>query len=136
MHNTTWSLLTELKEEFTRLVGAFFLQNIPTEDKLPYVVGYIVVTAAGRTGLGDDEVTETVLDLMISLAEILHGFLEAGHGRTIKENEKTRVEPEEVVDLEFEGHSQWAMEKLMAEIKKMGSSYGSGGAGEQGCPMQ
>lgn len=63
-------------------------------------------------------------------------FLEAGHGRTIKENEKTKVEPEEVVDLEFEGHDQWAMEKLMAEIKKMSSSYGSGGANAQGCPMQ
>lgn len=74
MHDTTWSLLTELKEEFTRLVGTSFLQNIPTEDKLPYVVGYIFVTAAGRTGLGDDEVTEPVLDLMISSAEVLHGF--------------------------------------------------------------
>lgn len=136
MHKTTWLLLTELKEEFTRLVGTSFLRNIPTEDKLPHVVGYIFVTAAGRTGLGDDEVTEPVLYFMTSSAKVLHAFLEAGHGSTIKEDEKTKVEPEEVVDLEFDGHDQWAMEKLMADIKKLSTSYGSEGSNEQGCPMQ
>lgn len=52
MHDTAWALLAELKEEFTRLVGVEFLQYVPQEHKLPFVVGSVFSTAAGREGVG------------------------------------------------------------------------------------
>jgi hypothetical protein len=103
MHNATLSLLTELKEEVTRLVGPSFLQYVPTEDKLPYVVGFTFLAAAGRMGIKPDEVSEPNLTFLNSSAKVLRQFLEGGKGRQVKENASRVVEHEEVVDLEFEG---------------------------------
>lgn len=134
MHNATWSLLTELKEEFTRIVGPSFLQYVPYEDKLPYVVGFTFSAAAGRTGLKADEVAEPNPTFMNASAKILSGFLENGKGRQVKEDASKQVEHEEVANLEFDGQDPWPMKKLMADIEKMARAHGGMNGGD--CAMQ
>ncbi|KAF4978473.1 hypothetical protein FZEAL_5159 [Fusarium zealandicum] len=122
MHNTAWTLLKQLKEEFTRIHGAEFLQYIPQEDKLPYVVGYTFSTAAGRKGLQDKDLAEPIDTLLNAAAEVTSEFLIKGHGRVVDDRSKAKVEPEEVADLEFRDFDPWRMEKLKSEIRKMRST--------------
>lgn len=138
MHNSAWNFLTELKEEFTRLFGAGFLQYIPTEDKLPYVVGYVFSTAAGRTGLTSDDKGEAVDAGIDAAAKVMRKFLEDGHGRVVKEQAETEVEPEELKDVEFGDLDPWRLDRLMTKIKKESQAtggFGRGGDGED-CAVQ
>ncbi|KAH7117359.1 hypothetical protein EDB81DRAFT_818257 [Dactylonectria macrodidyma] len=97
VYNSAWNFLTELKEEFTRLLG------------LPYVVGYVFFTAAGRRGLISDDKGEAV---------------DAGIDAAAKEQAETEVEPEELKDAEFGDLDPQAR-----------GGFGRGGAGED-CPVQ
>ncbi|KPM42245.1 hypothetical protein AK830_g4351 [Neonectria ditissima] len=138
MHNSAWKFLTELKEEFTRLWGAEFLRYIPKEDKLPYVVGYVFSTAAGRTGLTRDDKAEPRDDGIDAAARVMRKFLEDGRGRVVKEQAETDVEPEELKDAEFSDYDPWRLDGLMTAIMKRGEAmggFGRGGAAGD-CPMQ
>ncbi|KAH7111944.1 hypothetical protein B0J13DRAFT_659526 [Dactylonectria estremocensis] len=138
MHNTAWAFLGELKKEFTRLRGTQFLQYVPAEDKLPFVVGYVFSTAAGRTGFANEERGDSVEDLINAAGKVLCDFLTKGHGRAVENRSKTIVEPEELADIEFGNYDPWGMDKLIAKIEKMGLTSGGmgGGAGGQDCPVQ
>ncbi|RBQ65615.1 hypothetical protein FVER14953_06010 [Fusarium verticillioides] len=48
MHNIAWFLLTDLKRASTAEVGPEFLNYIPSEDQLPFVVGYVFSTTSGH----------------------------------------------------------------------------------------
>lgn len=136
MHNSAWKFLTELKEEFIRLWGAGFLQYVPTEDKLPYVVGYVFSTAAGRTGLTSEDKGEAVDAGIDAAAKLMRKFLEDGRGRVVKEQAETEVRPEELKDADFGDLDPWRMDRMMTKIKKESqTSGGRRGAGEE-CPMQ
>ncbi|KID82807.1 hypothetical protein MGU_09899 [Metarhizium guizhouense ARSEF 977] len=139
MHHSAWSFLTELKEEFTRLWGPRFLQYIPTEDKLPYVVGYVFSTAAGQKGLTSDDKGEAVDAGIDAAAKVMRKFLEDGHGRAVKEQAETEVEPEELKDADFEEFlDPWRLDTLMKKLKResqAGRGSGRGGA-EEDCHMQ
>jgi hypothetical protein len=138
MHNTAWNLLEELKEKFARIHGVEFLQYMPQEDKLPFVVGYTFSTAAGRKGLKDEDNAEPVDSFINAAAELLHGFLIKGQGRVVKDRSETKVEPEELANLEFKDYDPWRMDKLMAEVRKMSRTMGGldAGAGGKDCPVQ
>ncbi|KAH7109943.1 hypothetical protein EDB81DRAFT_832677 [Dactylonectria macrodidyma] len=138
MHNSAWNFLTELKEEFTSLLGVGFLQYIPTEDKLPYVVGYVFSTAAGRRGLTSDDKGEAVDAGIDAAARVMRKFLEDGHGRVVKEQAETEVEPEELKDAEFGDLDPWRLDRLMTKIKKESQAIGGFGRGgaEEDCPVQ
>jgi hypothetical protein len=138
MHNTAWTFLKELKEKFTRIHGVEFLQYIPQEDKLPFVVGYTFSTAAGRKDLKDEDNAEPVDSFINAAAELLYGFLIKGQGRVLKDRSKTKVEPEELANQEFKDYDPWRMDKLMAEVRKMSRTMGGldTGAGGQNCPVQ
>ncbi|KAG9504781.1 hypothetical protein J7337_004759 [Fusarium musae] len=48
MYNIAWFLLTDLKRASTAEVGPEFLNYIPSEDQLPFVVGYVFSTTSGH----------------------------------------------------------------------------------------
>jgi hypothetical protein len=81
MHNSAWFLLNVFIEKFTRIHGVEFLQYIPQEDKLPFVVGYTFSTAAGRKGLKDEEKAQPVDSFLNVAAESIREFLIKGQGR-------------------------------------------------------
>ncbi|KAM5380809.1 hypothetical protein ACJZ2D_003333 [Fusarium nematophilum] len=139
MHNTAWAFLTKLKEEFTRIFGVGFLQYIPQEDKLPFVVGYVFSTAAGRKSLNSEEEAEPVDSFINAAAQVMRVFLESGQGRVIKDVSETTVKPEEVADLEFTQHDPWRLDKLMAVVQKESRSRGDAdleALSGLGCPTQ
>ncbi|KAK7429745.1 hypothetical protein QQZ08_003771 [Neonectria magnoliae] len=137
MHNSAWTFLTELKEEFTRLLGVGFLQYMPTEDKLPYVVGYVFSTAAGRRGLTSDDKGEAVDAGIDAAAKVMRKFLQDGHGRVVKEQAETEVEPEELKDADFGDLDPWRLDRLMTKIRKESQASGGFGRGAgQDCPVQ
>ncbi|KAF5677611.1 hypothetical protein FHETE_1662 [Fusarium heterosporum] len=101
MHDIAWKLLTHLKEAFTKAHGPEFLQYVPTENELPFVVGYVFSTASGHgstdvreSGLGN----ESLLDIA---ATVVREFLEQGNGRLITETSKKHVEPEDVEGIDI-----------------------------------
>ncbi|KAL6407653.1 hypothetical protein AUP68_08674 [Ilyonectria robusta] len=116
--------------------GAGFLQYVPTEDKLPYVVGYVFSTAAGRTGLISEDKGEAVDAGIDAAVKLMRKFLEDGRGRVVKEQAETEVRPEELKDADFGDLDPWRMDRMMTKIKKESqTSGGRRGAGEE-CPMQ
>ncbi|KAJ4308456.1 hypothetical protein N0V84_012091 [Fusarium piperis] len=130
----TWTLLTELKEEFTRIIGPEFLKYIPREELLPYVVGYVFSTAAGRR---DIETKSESVDILIDAAAKYVGeFLAEGSGRVVKEGSKAKVKSRDVADLEFNKPDPWRLDKLMSDIQKGFANMGGRGQGGEECPMQ
>ncbi|KAL5596176.1 hypothetical protein FOVSG1_009865 [Fusarium oxysporum f. sp. vasinfectum] len=80
MHNIAWSLLTDLKRDLTAGVGPEFLTYVPSEDQLPFVVGYVSSTAAGH---GSSDVRERSVgnDRFLNVAtEAMDEFLYEGKG--------------------------------------------------------
>jgi hypothetical protein len=138
MHNTAWILLKELKEKFTRINGVEFLQYIPQEDKLPFVVGYTFSTAAGRKGLEDEGKAQPVDSFLNVAGESIREFLIKGQGRVVKDRSKKKVEHEELASMEFKDYDPWRMDRLLSEIKKTSHTMGVLGTGAEGqdCPVQ
>ncbi|KAM0441305.1 hypothetical protein ACHAPT_000614 [Fusarium lateritium] len=132
LHNTAWALLTELKDDFTRIFGVDFLRYIPRESVLPFVVGYVFSTAAGRKDVQESaEPVDTMID---AAGEYVGRFLAEGRGRVVKDGSGAVVSPEEVADLDSYGADPWRMDKLLSEIQKqIGRGLPSGG---RECPMQ
>ncbi|KAI1042720.1 hypothetical protein LB505_001120 [Fusarium chuoi] len=115
MHNIAWSLLTDLKRAFTAEVGPGFLKYIPSEDQLPFVVGYVFSSAAGH---GSTDVRERGVgnDRFLNVAtEVMDEFLHDGKGKIIKEARETEVEPEEVEDVDVDGSELWGPRKFKME---------------------
>ncbi|KAH7167959.1 hypothetical protein DER46DRAFT_574814 [Fusarium sp. MPI-SDFR-AT-0072] len=56
MHKAAWYILKDLKRALTAEIGPSFRKYIPSEDKLPFVVGYVFSTAAGH---GSSDVRES-----------------------------------------------------------------------------
>lgn len=133
LHNTAWDLLTELKAEFTEIIGPELLNYVPREELLPYVVGYVFSTAAGRQDI--ETKSESVDTLIDAAAKHVGEFLAEGRGRVVKEGSKAKVGSQEVADLEFTKTDPWRLDKLMSALQKEASRRGMGGGGEQ-CPMQ
>ncbi|KAF5558779.1 hypothetical protein FMEXI_257 [Fusarium mexicanum] len=110
MHHIAWSLLTDLKHALTAEVGPSFLNYIPSEDQLPFVVGYVFSTASGHgsdvreRGVGSDR-------LLNVATEVMDEFLHEGKGKIIKEARETEVEPEEVWDIDVDGSEMWGPRK-------------------------
>ncbi|KAK2135692.1 hypothetical protein NOF04DRAFT_1340805 [Fusarium oxysporum II5] len=80
MHNIAWSLLTDLKRDLAAGVGPEFLTYVPSEDQLPFVVGYVSSTAAGH---GSSDVRERSVgnDRFLNVAtEAMDEFLYEGKG--------------------------------------------------------
>ncbi|KAM0242051.1 hypothetical protein ACHAP5_007449 [Fusarium lateritium] len=101
MHYIAWNLLTKLKEAFTEAMGPSFLRYVPTEDQLPFVVGYVFSTSSGH---GSSDVQERGLsnDALLDIATtVVREFLEDGEGRLIKEASEQRVEPEDVEGIDI-----------------------------------
>lgn len=115
MHNIAWSFLTDLKRAFTAEVGPKFLNYIPSEDQLPFVVGYVFSTAAGH---GSTDVRERGVgnDRFLNVAtEVMDEFLHEGKGKIIKEVRETEVEPEDVEDVDVDGSELWGPRKFKME---------------------
>ncbi|PNP61664.1 hypothetical protein FNYG_13651 [Fusarium nygamai] len=114
MHNIVWSLLTDLKRAFTAEVGPEFLNYIPSEDQLPFVVGYVFSTASGhgfdvrKRGVGSDRFLNVA-------TEVMNEFLHEGKGKIIKEARETEVEPEDVEDVDVDGSELWGPRKFKKE---------------------
>ncbi|KAF5561920.1 hypothetical protein FNAPI_3467 [Fusarium napiforme] len=114
MHNIAWSLLTDLKRAFTAEVGPEFLKYVPSEDQLPFVVGYVFSTASGhgsdvrKRGVGNDRFLNVA-------TEVMEEFLHEGKGKIIKEARETKVEPEEVEDVDVDGSELWGPRKFKKE---------------------
>ncbi|KAJ9424137.1 hypothetical protein QL093DRAFT_2115041 [Fusarium oxysporum] len=80
MHNIAWSLLTDLKRALTAGVGPEFLTYVPSEDQLPFVVGYVSSTAAGH-GSSDARERSVGNDRFLDVAtEAMDEFLYEGKG--------------------------------------------------------
>ncbi|KAG7415983.1 hypothetical protein Forpe1208_v006717 [Fusarium oxysporum f. sp. rapae] len=56
MHKAACYVLKDLKRALTAEIGPSFRKYIPSEDKLPFVVGYVFSTAAGH---GSSDVRES-----------------------------------------------------------------------------
>ncbi|VTT75541.1 unnamed protein product [Fusarium fujikuroi] len=115
MHNIAWSFLTDLKRAFTAEVGPKFLNYIPSEDQLPFVVGYVFSTAAGH---GSTDVRERGVgnDRFLNVAtEVMDEFLHEGKGKIIKEAREANVEPEDVEDVDVDGSELWGPRKFNME---------------------
>ncbi|RKL49568.1 hypothetical protein BFJ72_g1027 [Fusarium proliferatum] len=115
MHNIAWSFLTDLKRAFTAEVGPKFLNYIPSEDQLPFVVGYVFSTAAGH---GSTDVRERGVgnDRFLNVAtEVMDEFLHEGKGKIIKEARETEVEPEDVEDVDVDDSELWGPRKFKME---------------------
>ncbi|KAG5759355.1 hypothetical protein H9Q72_012525 [Fusarium xylarioides] len=114
MHNIAWSFLTDLKRALTAEVGPEFLNYVPSEDQLPFVVGYVFSTASGhgsdvrKRGVGNDRFLNVA-------TEVMDEFLHEGKGGIIKEARETDVEPEEVWDIDVDGSESWGPRKFKKE---------------------
>ncbi|KAF5704324.1 hypothetical protein FMUND_12604 [Fusarium mundagurra] len=114
MHNIAWSLLTDLKRALTAEVGPEFLNYVPSEDQLPFVVGYVFSTASGhgsdvrKRGVGSDRFLNVA-------TEVMGEFLNEGKGKIIKEARETKVEPEDVEDVDVDGSELWGPRKFKKE---------------------
>ncbi|KAF5618841.1 hypothetical protein F25303_12949 [Fusarium sp. NRRL 25303] len=125
MHNIAWSLLTDLKGAFTAEVGPEFLKYIPSEDQLPFVVGYVFSTAAGH---GSTDVRERGVgnDRFLNVAtEVMDEFLHEGKGKIIKEARETEVEPEDIEDIDVDGSELWGPRKFKMEQFKRDGHLGA-----------
>ncbi|KAF9765317.1 hypothetical protein IL306_002404 [Fusarium sp. DS 682] len=122
MHNVAWSLLTDLKRALTAEVGPKFLNYVPSEDQLPYVVGYVFSTASGH-GNTDVRERQEGNDGFIDIAtEVMAQFLKEGKGRVIREARETVVSEEEVEGIDVDGSDLWGTKKFKLDhIKKYGS---------------
>ncbi|KAF4954858.1 hypothetical protein FGADI_4960 [Fusarium gaditjirri] len=115
MHNIAWSLLTDLKRALTTEVGPEFLKYVPSEDQLPFVVGYVFSTAAGH---GSTDVRERGVgnNRFLNVAtEVMEDFLHGGKGDVIKEARETQVRPEDVEDVDVDGSELWGPKKFKME---------------------
>ncbi|KAF4454470.1 hypothetical protein F53441_2974, partial [Fusarium austroafricanum] len=122
MHDVAWKFMTDLKRAFTAAMGPEVLQYVPSEDQLPYIVGYVFSTASGHgssdvreRGLSNDEFIDIATDLMSE-------FLSEGNGRLIKEASEKSVRPSEVAGIDIDGMGLWKTEHF-----KMNSMLGGGG---------
>ncbi|KAM0560087.1 hypothetical protein ACHAPJ_004047 [Fusarium lateritium] len=129
MHDMSWKLLTKLKKSFTEVMGPEFLRYVPSEDQLPFVVGYVFSTAAGH---GSSDVREKQLssDAFIDVAtDVVLEFLADGSGRVIKEASEKRVKSSEVARLDFDPSGLWETESKMMDLQRMAGSRNQGTAG-------
>lgn len=138
LHNTAWDLLAKLKAEFTKVLGTEFLRYVPREELLPFVVGYVFSTAAGRP---DIETKTESKDILINAAgRFVEGFLAKGKGRVVKEARTATVRPQEVANIQFNATEPWGLDHLMAELQRQAGRVGRGGrggrGGEEECPVQ
>ncbi|KAI8719775.1 hypothetical protein NCS52_00759500 [Fusarium sp. LHS14.1] len=134
LHNIAWDLLTKLKGEFTKVMGTEFLRYVPREELLPFVVGYVFSTAAGRP---DIETKTESKDILINAAgRFVKGFLEKGKGTVVKEGSKAMVKPQEVANIQFNATEPWGLDHLMAELQKEAGRRGGGRGGGEQCPTQ
>lgn len=134
LHNTAWDLLTKLKGEFTKVMGTEFLRYVPREELLPFVVGYVFSTAAGRQ---DIETKTESTDILINAAgRFVKGFLEKRKGTIVKEASKAMVKPQEVANIQFNATEPWGLDHLMAELQREAGRRGGGRGGGEQCPTQ
>ncbi|KAH8685022.1 hypothetical protein BGZ61DRAFT_507303 [Ilyonectria robusta] len=132
--NETIDPVTLLPTVLIRKLALNIHAEVP--DILPYVVGYVFSTAAGRTGLTSEDKGEAVDAGIDAAAKLMRKFLEDGRGRVVKEQAETEVRPEELKDADFGDLDPWRMDRMMTKIKKESQTGGGrGGAGEE-CPMQ
>ncbi|KAF4962542.1 hypothetical protein FSARC_9320 [Fusarium sarcochroum] len=119
MHDVSWKLLTKLKESFTEVMGPEFLRYVPSEDQLPFVVGYVFSTASGHAS-SDVREKQLSSDAFIDVAtEVVREFLADGKGRVIKEGIEKRVRPSEVARLDFDSTGLWQTEASMLDLQRM-----------------
>ncbi|EEU48956.1 uncharacterized protein NECHADRAFT_75637 [Fusarium vanettenii 77-13-4] len=134
LHNAAWDLLTKLKGEFTKVMGTEFLRYVPREELLPFVVGYVFSTAAGRQDI--ETKTESVDILINAAGRFVKGFLEKGKGTVVKEGSKAIVKPQEVANIQFNATEPWGLDHLMAELQREAGRRGGGRGGGEQCPTQ
>ncbi|KAF5561062.1 hypothetical protein FPHYL_6357 [Fusarium phyllophilum] len=123
MHTVAWSLLTDLKRAFTDAIGPDFLQYVPNEDLLPFVVGYIFATTSEHGSIDvrqQQEGTERLFDIA---GDVLAEFLNEGKGRFIREAQVAEVGEEDVEHIDVDGSEQW--EDQVLQDRYGGERYGA-----------
>lgn len=82
MHDKCWELMMRLRDAFVSVVGADFTrQYTAQQSNLPFVVGFVFATAAGKNVDGKAGVASD--QLLVLAAETTATFLEEGNGRVI-----------------------------------------------------
>ncbi|KAF4483427.1 hypothetical protein FAGAP_11816 [Fusarium agapanthi] len=134
MHTVAWSLLTDLKRAFSYAIGPEFLHYVPNENLLPYVVGYVFATAAGRGGLDVRQQREGNERLFDTAGDVLLEFLNKGKGRVIREAQSAEVSEGDVEHIDVDGSDQWehqAFEDRYGGERYAANRYGRNSGGWQ-----
>lgn len=117
MHDVCCSLLIDIKQRFDLTVPDTLTPFIPDKDKIPWVVGFVFSTAAGKLDI--DRSAMPTLDLLHDAAEVVQKRLNTGLGTVIKEGPKKKDdltdEVEEALRINpYEGSSdRWNLERAI-----------------------
>jgi hypothetical protein len=87
MHGLCWALMLRLKDPFDTATGAAFTKQWSAQKhNLPFVVGFVFATAAGRQNITQLAVPT---DRLLMLAtETMERFLEEGNGEVVVGKER------------------------------------------------
>jgi hypothetical protein len=87
MHDKCWELMLRLKDAFDNVIGADLTRQWSAQQSnLPFVVGFVFSTAAGRKDIDTKGVPSE--QLLVLAAGTVGRFLEEGNGKVIVDKER------------------------------------------------